>query len=141
MSIYGNASGGQATVIQAHYANNANKLDNKDSTEFASASDVSTLSNLVGDQPVSEQINDVIANKIVKQNVVLYATSWSSNTQTITVSGVTSGNAVIVSPAPTSHNAYLEADIRCTGQATDGLTFTCASTPSADLTVNVVILT
>lgn len=61
MSIYGNASGGQATVLQS---NNADKLDNKDSTEFAAASDVTKLNNLVGDTAVSTQIDTAITAAI-----------------------------------------------------------------------------
>lgn len=61
MSIYGNASGGQATVLQS---NNADKLDNKDSTEFAAASDVSKLGTLVGDVSVSEQISTATTNML-----------------------------------------------------------------------------
>lgn len=73
--------------------------------------------------------------------VTLYAWSWSSNTQTVTASGVTSSNTIIPSPAPESHKAYGEAGVYCSAQASDSLTFTCTDTPSADLTVNVLILT
>ena len=70
----------------------------------------------------------------------LSASSWSSNAQTVSVSGVTASNTVIVSPAPASHKAYGEAGVYCSAQATDSLTFTCESVPSAALTVNVTIL-
>lgn len=70
----------------------------------------------------------------------LAVADWSSNTQTITVTGVTASNVVLVSPAPASAADYAAAGIICTAQATDSLTFSCQTTPTNNLTVNVVIL-
>ena len=70
----------------------------------------------------------------------LVAADWSSNTQTISVFGVTANNIVFVSPAPSSAAEYGQCGIICTAQATDSLTFTCTATPTNDLTVNVLIL-
>lgn len=70
----------------------------------------------------------------------LVAANWSSNTQTITVQGVTATNTVIVSPIPTDAEDYAAAGILCTGQATNALTFTCQTTPASDLQVNIVIM-
>lgn len=72
----------------------------------------------------------------------LTTSGWSSSmTQTVSVSGVTSSNTVVVSPAPASYAAYTEANVRCTAQASGKLTFTCDTVPTAALTVNVLILT
>lgn len=70
----------------------------------------------------------------------LTVAGWSSNSQTVTVSGVTTSNTVIVSPAPASLEAYAAAGVYCSAQAANKLTFTCKTVPSAALTVNVVIL-
>ena len=70
----------------------------------------------------------------------LLAASWNSNTQTVNVTGVTASNIVFVSPAPASASDYAAAGIVCTAQASGTLTFTCATVPSNDITVNVVIL-
>ena len=70
----------------------------------------------------------------------LSAAGWSNLAQTVNVSGVTSDNTVIISPAAASHVAYSEANVRCTAQASGKLTFTCDDVPSEALTVNVVIL-
>lgn len=70
----------------------------------------------------------------------LLAASWSSNTQTITVTGVTSSNVVLVSPAPSSAQDYADAGIICTAQGTDSLTFTCDTVPSNDIDLSIVIL-
>lgn len=67
-------------------------------------------------------------------------TTWTSNQQTVTVSGVTSSNYVIVSPAPASYDDYCEAGIYCSAQGTNSLTFKCDTAPSSSLTVNVMII-
>lgn len=67
--------------------------------------------------------------------------SWSSNKQTVSVSGVTASNTVIVTAAPASYEHYNECAVRCSAQAAGTLTFTCTDTPTAALTVNVLILT
>ena len=93
------------------------------------------------------QVNAIVDPKLaLKQNqhiartVSLVAANWSSKTQTVTVAGVTATNTVIVAPAPASYSAYSDAGIVCTAQAADSLTFTCLNTPSAAISVNVIIL-
>lgn len=71
----------------------------------------------------------------------LSTSGWASGEQAVSVSGVTASNVVIVSPAPGSHVAYCEANVRCVSQASGKLTFTCDDVPSASLTVNIVIPT
>lgn len=71
--------------------------------------------------------------------VTLTAAGWSSNAQTVSVAGVTADNAVIVCAAPASLTAYGEAGVYCSAQAAEELTFTCTETPSADLTVNILM--
>lgn len=74
--------------------------------------------------------------------VPLTASGWSSNTQTVTVPGVSaSETAQLITPMPkiTSQSAYYEAGIMCTNQGTNSLTFTCQTVPTSNLTVYVVI--
>ena len=66
--------------------------------------------------------------------------SWSSNTQTVTVTGVTASNSVIVSPDPASYAAYTAAGIHCSSQGANSLTFTCTTVPTSAITVNVLIM-
>lgn len=68
----------------------------------------------------------------------LLAANWSSNIQTVSVTGVTANNVVMVSPSPVSATEYAQCGILCTAQAAGTLTFTCTSVPTNDLTVNVV---
>ena len=67
-------------------------------------------------------------------------TGWSSNTKTVSVTGVTASNNVIVAPAPASMSAWTTAGVYCSGQASGTLTFTCTTIPTAALTANVLIL-
>ena len=76
----------------------------------------------------------------VNTTITLTAAGWSSNTQTVTVTGMTATGVVLVSPDPTDQSAYTSAGIICTTQAADSLTFTCSTTPTADIDVNVVML-
>lgn len=70
----------------------------------------------------------------------LTVAGWSSNTQTVNVTGVTATNVVFVSPAPASAADYASAGIICTAQGAGTLTFTCTDVPSNAITVNVVCL-
>lgn len=72
--------------------------------------------------------------------ISLTVANWSSSTQTVTASGVTADNTVIVSPTPSSMSDYASAGIACTAQASDSLTFTCATTPTSAISVNVVVV-
>lgn len=74
--------------------------------------------------------------------ITLTTSGWSSNTQTVTVSGVSATEtAQLITPTPAiaSQSAYYEAGIMCTGQAANSLTFTCQTVPTSNLIVYVVI--
>ena len=70
----------------------------------------------------------------------LNSANWSNNEQSVYVYGVTASNVVIVSPAPASQADYVAAGIYCSAQANESLTFTCATTPTSNISVNVLIL-
>lgn len=82
-------------------------------------------------QPTPEAIK-------VNTTATLAVADWSLDTQTVTVSGVKADSVVFVSPAPASASDYASAGILCTAQAADSLTFTCTTTPTNAITVNVV---
>ena len=65
---------------------------------------------------------------------------WSSNSQTVNVTGVTANNNVIVAAAPASQADYSACGIICTAQGAGTLTFTCDSVPTTGITVNVLII-
>lgn len=81
-----------------------------------------------------------VDNKQKSVTVTLTVANWSSsNTQTVSVNGVTTSNMVFIAPAPASFLAYCDAQVRATAQAANSLTFTCESKPEAALTVNIGI--
>lgn len=75
-----------------------------------------------------------------KITVTLNSRFWSSLSQTVTASGVTTSNDVIVTPDPASLELYGECGVYCSAQASNKLTFKCKEKPGSNLTVNVMIL-
>ena len=69
----------------------------------------------------------------------LAVNDWSNNSQTVNVTGVTASNLVQVAPAPASNSDYVSGGVLCTAQGSGTLTFTCTTTPTSAITVNVVI--
>lgn len=96
------------------------------------------------DSKIESQVNSMIGNKANKSTsvtVTLTAASWSGNTQTVSVTGVTDTNNVAVSPSGRdSTTAWADGEVLCTSQGSNTLTFTCTTVPTADITVSVVIL-
>lgn len=72
--------------------------------------------------------------------VTLTAAWWSDEEQTVTATGVTSSNSVIISPAPANMKDYADWLIYCSAQASNSLTFTCTTVPENNIVVNVLIL-
>lgn len=108
-------------------------------------SKVSDLSNDSGFQTASQVATAVQSGVAGKQDdftvvsVNLPASGWSSNQQTVAVSGVTvSTEIVVVSYSPGSYQAYTEAGVRATAQGAGSLTFACDEAPSADLVAEVM---
>ena len=93
-----------------------------------------------GKAATPKAVNEVYKRLPVSTSVTLTAAGWSSGTQTVSVAGVTADNHVIVAPAPASRDAYINSDVRCTAQGAGRLTFTAASTPTVNITVNIIIL-
>lgn len=83
---------------------------------------------------------DVQPSVKVNTTATLAVADWTSNTQTVNVTGITANGVVLVSPTPANQSAYTSAGILCTAQAAGSLTFTCDTVPSADITVTVVML-
>lgn len=78
------------------------------------------------------------------KTIALSVSEWVGEaapfSQTVTVEGMTAEAKIIVSPAPASLEAYGAAQVRCTAQAANSLTFACSSAPESDLAVNVLIV-
>lgn len=115
--------------------------------QFLKAKDVSFTPGTTGltsdnVQDAIEEVNEKIPSAPKSVSITLPASGWSSNTQTVTVSGVSADEtAQLIQPMPAmaSQSAYYGAGVLCSGQAENSLTFTCQTVPTADLTVYVVM--
>lgn len=71
--------------------------------------------------------------------VTLTSAWWSSKSQTVSATGVTASNTVIVSPAPADIADYADCGVYGYWQWSWTLTFKCDTAPSGDIVVNVLI--
>ena len=72
--------------------------------------------------------------------VTLASANRSSKEITVSATGVTASNTVIVSPAPANINDYASNSVYCYSQSSWSLTFKCNTEPDVDIVVNVLIL-
>ena len=140
-----------SVVLFALYLNGSFYSASVASNNFASYSEVKIPAMSISFTPIStltsENVQDAIAEVYTKtaptyQTITLSSSAWSSNSQTVAVSGVTADELdqlITPTPAIASQSAYYEAGIMCTGQAANSLTFTCQTVPTSNLTVYVVI--
>lgn len=127
----------------ASAAQTAQRTANSAATAAGGKQDKITATGLLKrvDGEVSEAVHGVDYQlPVTSVQVTLPAAGWQNNAQTVTVSGVTADSAVVVSPAPSSFEDYNEAECRATAQGAGTITFSCGSTPSGALTVNVMII-
>lgn len=88
--------------------------------------------------------SDVGASVITSTTVILYAAQWVDNSQTVSIAGVTADETeidVMAGPYPASGNIaeYTRCNVVATAQVDGGVTFSCDTVPSMDLTVNVMV--
>lgn len=78
-------------------------------------------------------------DKVVSYTVTLTVAGWdtSAKTQSVSCAGVTSSSVIFVTASGDHFIDYYNLGVRCTGQSTDTLTFTCDTIPSFDLTASV----
>lgn len=100
---------------------------------------IQNLDNKIGKSSVAEQMA-VKQDKHIPLSITLTASGWSNNLQTVIANGVTTNSTVIVTSAPQNWLLYQEANIYCSQQMENSLTFTCETIPSSNLIANVVIL-
>lgn len=79
------------------------------------------------------------ANRRSFVTIEIVVDDWSGGSCTKSVTGVSTTNNVMVSPAPDDLANFLDAEIICTAQGAGTLTFTCETTPIVSITVNVAI--
>lgn len=122
-------------------ATTSSNMTKIDAAYAALSSNITTINGDI--TTINNNISNITNDKQAKHKTVtasLTAAGWSSNSQTVTVTGVTASNTVIVSPAPADMSKYIEAEIVCTAQAANTLTFTAVTVPTSAVSINVVIL-
>ena len=73
-------------------------------------------------------------------SVNLPLSGWVNKSQTLSVSGISAQSNIVVSASAASRAAYNDAGVYCSSQGEGTLTFSCETTPEAELTANVIIL-
>lgn len=84
-------------------------------------------------------LKDANAVSVSTLTLTLTASGWSNGTQTITATGVTTSNMVRVDCAPSSKADCMDSNVKATTRAANKITFTCETTPTANITVYVTI--
>jgi hypothetical protein len=77
----------------------------------------------------------------VSSTLTLVVANWSSETQTLTVTGVTATSTnLVVIESITMGDRWGEAKVYATAQDTDEITFSCETAPTDDIEFKIVIL-
>lgn len=87
---------------------------------------------------VDQTVKDAVGDKTAKATVTLTVSGWSDGYQTVSASGVTADNAVLISVPESSYETYMDAGIRCVEQQKGKLKFKCESTPDSNITVGIL---
>ena len=96
----------------------------------------------IAGKPLSSNITLVASDAgVVSSTITIQTSNWIGTTATVSVSGVTASNTVVVAPAPASIADWNTFEVKCTGQGAGTLTFTAAGTPDAAIVVNLIIIT
>lgn len=144
-SAYSGGVGGVALGAYANaLANCAIQIGSSGSSTSLNNSDANTfkVGNANGNFEMMSADGTIPTARLTKVNttITLASADWSSNSQTVNVTGMTATGIVMVSPDPTDQSAYTSAGIICSAQGSGTLTFTCDTAPSADIDVVVVML-
>lgn len=85
--------------------------------------------------------NVAVQTPIIQTTTTISVANWNATTTcTKSVTGVTSSNGVIPIPAPASISTWTSSGVYCSAQGNGTLTFACSTTPTADITVNIMIV-
>lgn len=98
----------------------------------------SNLQDLINENTETMLVAALPVNLIVTLTAGGWTATSSGYTQTVEVSGMNETKSVIVQPTSASDTDYSAAEIRCTAQATNQLTFTAVTKPTTSITVNVM---
>lgn len=141
-----NAETGTPNPINADTlgGNAANKFLLK--TDIDSFSDFATNEEIAATYATKSEIPDT-SNLASKSDVTTSAakeisidsSAWSDLTATVSASGVTATNTIIVTYHPDSFTAASNAGIYCSAQGAGTLTFKCVTAPTTTIKINILI--
>ena len=90
---------------------------------------------------ISGNVETTLVDAMPKSvTVTLSSSGWSSNAQSVTVSGMNATKGVIVQANSANITEYTNAGVKCTGQSTNTLKFSCESVPTTNIKVNVLFM-
>ena len=122
----------------------ASFIKNKPDAAIKKAQDTADLADAAAGkaQKAADDAQKTADSKVaqITAELVLPASGWSGERQTLAVEGVTTINTVFIAPALSSMEAFEYYEITCVKQGNGNLTFGCEGEPDTDITLNVVIL-
>lgn len=90
---------------------------------------------------IDANVETTLVNAMARNTILsLPASGWSNKSQTVTLTGMTATKSVIVQPNKATASAYSSAGITCTAQDTNTLTFTCDTTPTSEIKIDVTYM-
>ena len=135
---YSNTSSGFPSLIQQNI-NSGNASD----SIYQATIILFRMSNGAITESISRIQSSAPASGAKAVSVTIPVSAWSNRSATVTVNGVTaytSHSHPIVSPAPASVNNWVQCGIVAVSQSLNTITFSCTTTPSSEVTANVLII-
>lgn len=82
---------------------------------------------------------NLVVNNTKTYNLTLLSTAWSDNQQTLTVDGISDADNVNIYPAEGYSDEYINYGIQAVSTSSNGVTFSCKSVPSENISVVVSV--
>ena len=95
------------------------------------------LQDLINSNTETMLVNALPKNAIVTLTTSGWVASGNSYTQTVTINNMTDTKTVLTQVKPESSDAYITANVKCSAQGTNTLTFSADKSPSKDLIIDV----
>lgn len=88
---------------------------------------------------IDENVETMLVNALPTNDIItLAADGWNNKTQDVTVLNMNDTKSVIIQSTDQSLELYSKYNIKCTGQSTNTLSFTCDSVPPEDIYIKIV---
>jgi hypothetical protein len=130
---YGIVIGGNSKVTQDYAIQLGYNATNSDANTFKVANANGNFEIMSADGTIP---HGRLTNALASTTVTIAVADWNGGTTVSkTVSGLTATSVVFASPDGSSMSEWASAGVYASGQATDTLTFTASSTPTASITV------